>query len=250
MKAPALQRRLASEAFLRPSVADVPLSASLPATPIAELSFPNRLEVIDAILSSYQGEWRRPATSIFVLDISGSMKGERLDAMREALKVLAGADASAASSRYARFQSRERVVLIAFSDRIEAPVRVDFDAQGLDAARARVLDYADALKARGGTAIYGALLSAEALAAQERVSAPDRYVSIVLLTDGENTSGPNLDRFRARIEAGAAARVFPILFGEGSTVEMAALAQATGGRVFDGRTSSLSLVFKEIRGYQ
>jgi Ca-activated chloride channel family protein len=28
------------------------------------------------------------------------------------------------------------------------------------------------------------------------------------------------------------------------------LAQATGGRVFDGRKAALGLVFKEIRGYQ
>jgi Ca-activated chloride channel homolog len=45
----------------------------------------------------------RPATSIFVLDVSGSMKGDRLDAMRAALKVLAGArgagDTASASVR-------------------------------------------------------------------------------------------------------------------------------------------------------
>lgn len=249
-KAAPLQRRLAAEAFVRPAAGDVPLSASLPATPVAELTFPNRLDVIDAVLAAYQGEWRRPATSIFVLDVSGSMKGERIAAMRDALKVLAGADATAASARYARFQSRERVWLIAFSDKTRTPRRVDFEASGLEAARSAVLGYADALEARGGTAIYAALLEAEALAASERASDAGRYVSIVLLTDGENTNGPDLDAFRARLASGVAARVFPILFGEGSTSEMNALAQFTGGRVFDGRKSSLALVFKDIRGYQ
>ena len=249
-KAPALQRRLATEDFLRPVATDIAPSPSLPSTPVAELSFPNRLEVIDAVLAAYQGEWRRPATSIFVLDISGSMQGDRLAAMRDALKVLAGADAKAASSRYARFQSRERVVLMAFSDRTEEPVRVDFAADGLDAARSAVVAYADGLEAKGGTAIYAALLKAEALAAAERTSDPDRFVSIVLLTDGENTNGPNLDAFRKRLGPQPAARVFPILFGEGSNTEMTALGQFTGGRVFDGRKTALSLVFKDIRGYQ
>ena len=49
---------------------------------------------------------------------------------------------------------------------------------------------------------------------------------------------------------GVPARVFPILFGEASHTEMEALAQFTGGRVFDGRKAALAQVFKEIRGYQ
>lgn len=275
LKAPAVQRQLAADAFLRPAVPDVPLAAALPSAAVAELSFPNRLDVIDAVLAAHQSEWRRPATSIFVLDVSGSMRGERLAAMREALKMLAGADASAASARYMRFQSRERVVLIAFSERVDAPTQVDFDAGNLDAGRGAVMRYAEALHAKGGTAIYAALLQAEALAARERNAEPNRYVSIVLLTDGENNVEPDFDHFRAQmnaprptdvvrpprgtskvaephslVNASPPARVFPILFGEASNADMDALAQLTGGRVFDGRKAALSLVFKEIRGYQ
>jgi Ca-activated chloride channel family protein len=173
--------------------------------------------------------------------------------MREALKVLAGADSradSAASARYARFQRRERVVLISFSDRVEAPVRIEFEGQALDAARQQVVAYADAMTVKGGTAIYAALLQAEELAAQERQQDPGRFVSVVLLTDGENNVGPDLAAFRARMAGKAPARVFPILFGEGNPGEMSDLAQLSGGRVFDGRKAALALVFKEIRGYQ
>jgi Ca-activated chloride channel family protein len=250
IKAAELQRQLSAQEFVRPAVAGVPLGASLPATAVVELSFPNRLEVIDAVLGAYQGLWRRPATSIFVLDISGSMKGERLEAMRAALKILAGADASSASARYTRFQSRENVVLIAFSDRVEPPVRVSFEPQSIAAARQQVLAYADALHVKGGTAIYEALLQAQSLASEEQQRDPERYISVVLLTDGENTSGPDLSAFKSKLSSGAPARVFPILFGEASNAEMSALAQFTGGRVFDGRKAALSLVFKDIRGYQ
>lgn len=251
LKAPALQRQLATDAFLRPTAPGIALPASLPTDAVAELSFPNRLEVIDAVLSAYQGEWRRPATSIFVLDTSGSMQGGRIDAMREALKVLAGAQASTASARYARFQSRERVVLVSFSHQVSDPVQVNFERTSLAAAQARVTTYADALQAAGGTGIYAALLQAQALAARERASDPERYVSIVLLTDGVNTDGPDLAAFRQQMQgSGTPTRVFPILFGEASNADMAALAQFTGGRVFDGRKAALALVFKEIRGYQ
>jgi Ca-activated chloride channel family protein len=250
LKTPAFQREVASGAYLRPAVPDVALNTLLPAAPVPELSFPNRLEVIDAVLGAYQGEWRRPATSIFVLDVSGSMKGARLDAMREALKVLAGADASTASARYARFQNRERIVLISFSDVAEEPVRVNMNAEAVATARTRIVAYADALNTKGGTGIYAALLKAQALAAQERKSDPDRFVSIVLLTDGENNAGPDLGAFRSQMAAGVPARVFPILFGEASQADMTELAQLTGGRVFDGRKAALPIVFKEIRGYQ
>jgi Ca-activated chloride channel homolog len=79
---------------------------------------------------------------------------------------------------------------------------------------------------------------------------PDRFVSIVLLTDGANNAGMSLDKFRSLYANGAPARVFPILFGEGEVGDMTALAQATGGRQFDGRSARLAQVFKEIRGYQ
>lgn len=248
-KAPNFQRALVAADFLRPSVPDVPLAAGLSAAPVAELSFPNRLDVIDAVLASYQGEWRRPSTSIFVLDVSASMAGPRLGAMRDALKVLAGAQAHNASARLTRFQNRERVVLIAFSDRVGAPVQVDFEASALEAARAQVTAYADRLRTEGGTGIYAALLQAQEIAAREHRGDPQRFVSIVLLTDGENNRAPDLAAFRGALP-GERTRVFPILFGEANPADMGELAQITGGRVFDGRKALLSLVFKEIRGYQ
>jgi Ca-activated chloride channel family protein len=250
IKAAPFQRDALAAAFLRPSNPDVAASPALPTAPAAELSFPNKLDVIDAVLSAYQAQWRRPSTSIFVLDISGSMKGPRIEAMREALKVLAGVDASSASARYAAFQQREHVVLIAFDNRVEAPEWIRFDAGDVAAAQAQLRARADALEARGGTAIFSAVATAEEVARDELHDHPDRFVSIVLLTDGANNAGMSLDKFRDLYSGGAPARVFPILFGEGQVQEMTALAQATGGRSFDGRTARLAQVFKEIRGYQ
>lgn len=75
-------------------------------------------------------------------------------------------------------------------------------------------------------------------------------MSIVLLTDGENNAPPDLAGFRRQMAGAAPVRIFPILFGEANNADMAALADGSGGRVFDGRKSSLAPVFKEIRGYQ
>ena len=45
-------------------------------------------------------------------------------------------------------------------------------------------------------------------------------------------------------------KIFPVLFGEARSAELATLADLSGGRVFDSRKSSLPVIFKEIRGYQ
>jgi Ca-activated chloride channel family protein len=250
LKAPAFQRDALARVFLRPSNPEAAASPQLPSAVVSELAFPNSLDVIDAVLGAYQGQWRRPATSILVLDVSGSMKGPRLDSMREALLVLGGANPDRASSRYARFQDRERVVLITFSNTVSEPKHVRFEQGGAEAARADVRRFAEALVADGGTAIYSALSRAQQIGREEARREPDRFVSILLLTDGENNAGMRFDDFRSMLKAEQAVRVFPILFGEGNVGEMQELAQSTGGRVFDARKSALAAVFKEIRGYQ
>lgn len=250
LKAVPFQRDALSAAFLRPANPEVAAASALPTAAVAELGFPNRLEVIDAVLGTYQSQWRKPATSIFVLDLSGSMAGKRLASMREALKLLSGADANTASARYSAFQSRERVVLIPFATEVSAPVWVRFEGDRIDSARTELRMQADAMTANGGTAIYSALAAAEELARQEQLREPDRFVSIVLLTDGENNSGLKLHEFRERYAKGLPARIFPILFGEANASEMQQIAQLSGGREFDGRKLQLGQVFKEIRGYQ
>jgi Ca-activated chloride channel family protein len=166
--------------------------------------------------------------------------------------LLSGADeATTASARYSAFQSRERVVLITFSTEVQEPVWVRFDADRIDAARATLREQADAMTANGGTAIYSALAAAEEVARKEQQREPDRFVSIVLLTDGENNAGLKPREFRERYAAGGLpARIFPILFGEANVSEMQEIAQLSGGREFDGRKLQLGQVFKEIRGYQ
>jgi Ca-activated chloride channel family protein len=249
-KSTSFQRDALPLAFLRPANPEVAAASALPSAAVAELGFPNRLEVIDAVLGAYQSQWRKPATSIFVLDLSGSMRGQRLSTMRDALKLLSGADAATASARYSAFQSRERVVLITFAHEVSAPVWVRFEVDKIESARQDLRRRADAMTADGGTAVYSALAAAEELASAELAREPDRFVSIVLLTDGESNAGLKFDDFRARYANGIPARIFPILFGEGNVAEMQQIAQLSGGREFDGRKFQLGQVFKEIRGYQ
>ncbi len=117
-----------------------------------------------------------------------------------------------------------------------------------------VKQFADDMRAGGSTAIFDAIERAQALAQASRGSEGPRYYSIVLMTDGENNVGDDFEAFKRKYEAlppeEQAIKVFPILFGEGSSEQLNELAALTGGRVFDGKSAPLSAVFKEIRGYQ
>jgi len=247
------QRTALPPQYLRPSSIEVEAAQALPKEAVAELSFPADLQVIDQVLSAYLNEWRRPSTSIFVLDVSGSMSGSRIAGLRDALRVLAGSETSGAG-RFANFQKRERVVLITFSDDVAEPKTVNFDPAQVDAARAEVQAYVEALRARGGTAIFSALSSAIDVAHAEMEADPTRFVSVVLLSDGESNAGLSYHAFRTNFSElfanPAHPRVFTILFGEANVPQMRELAEWTGGRSFDARTASLPAVFKEIRGYQ
>lgn len=222
---------------------------------LVELPFPSRLEVVDAILVSFDNEVRLPTDSTFVLDKSGSMAGTRIDSLKLAMTGLSGADASI-SGRFARFRNRERVFLLPFNDTFASTEAYDMgsDAASNQANLARLEDRITGLQAGGGTAIFSATWQAYTEAAARRHNDPQRFYSIVLLTDGENNAGIGAGAFEqwysALPDEQKGIRVFPILFGEASPGELDRLAAITGGKVFDGRKSDLKSIFKEIRGYQ
>jgi Ca-activated chloride channel family protein len=255
LKSDTFQSTALAQAYLRPSNPNATRSPKLPNDAVAELAFPNRLQVIDAVLLAYQGELRRPSTSIYLLDVSGSMEGERIEQLRKALEVLTGAESTSVTSRFVRFQNRERVVLLKFSSRPGQPVELTFeDPRTQTQMYEDVRGYASRLRADGGTAIYSSLLRAYDVAQAEHDRDPERFVSVVLLTDGENTAGTSYNEFRRTLleaqRTGNVVRTFPILFGEASSSELEDVARLTGGRAFEGRQTNLAAVFKEIRGYQ
>lgn len=257
LKAPGFQTNALERAFLRPSDPTARRSPRLSDKVVAELSFPNNLEVIDTVLAAYQAELRRPATSIYLVDVSGSMRGGRMAAVKRALEMLAGVDApGGAAARYARFQNREHVMLIPFAGSPWKAMRFNFEDDGRRAqTEGELRRFVESLRSGGGTAIYSTLDLAYDLAYQELARYPGRVVSVVLLTDGKSNNGLPYEEFRQRWSGRSAGgadpiRTFPIVFGEASSVELDEIARSSGGRLFDGRSTDLTDVFREIRGYQ
>ncbi|WP_329116648.1 VWA domain-containing protein [Streptomyces sp. NBC_01353] len=243
LRTPSAQRMITNRTLRRPVVPGVELAEPLTADQRRELPFPGSRSVADGLLDAYENKLRRPSRTVYVLDTSGSMEGERLARLRSALAELTG-----------DFRDRETVTLMPFGSAVkQGEVRtytVDPAAPqtAIDAMRAQ----AGGLSASGGTAIYSSLKEAY----EHLGTAPDgdTFTSIVLMTDGENTDGEPAAAFdsfyRGRPPAQRRTPVFPILFGDSDRTELDHIASLTGGRLFDATKGSLDGAFEEIRGYQ
>lgn len=236
-----VQRRIAEETFRRTdaTTADDAVAAF-------EIPFPNRLETVEALLSSWVSDVRKPANMVFQIDTSGSMEGARIDALKAALVSLTDTGADGTTSLLT-FQPRETVHFVEFGSEVKSEKDLEVAADG-DLSEVR--SYVEGLSTAGNTAIYRTLQHSLELAAQSRSG--DNVTSVVLFSDGENTDYPSLAEFSSWYEATPGVQgipVYAILFGEASRAEMEQLAELTGGRVFDAADGDLTSAFKEIRGY-
>lgn len=254
LRTPEFQQEIMERTLRRPVIPSVKLSDKFASQLLVELPFPNNRQVIDSLLFAYLDEQRVPAHAFFVLDVSGSMEGERLEELKQALTNLTGVDQSL-TGQFSRFRSRERITLIPFSSGVVE--RQDFTIDATDSGGQDMTDvrnYVTALYAGGGTAIFSSLEYAYAQVGEALQQDPNRYYSIVLMSDGENTEGDGVKGFvnyyRSLPAQVQAVRTFTILFGDSSIKEMESIAEVTGGRVFDAQSTPLNTIFKQIRGYQ
>jgi Ca-activated chloride channel family protein len=140
----------------------------------------------------------QPKDILLVLDISGSMMGEKIEQAQDALVYV-----------LERLNPEDRFNIIAFS------TGVRYWARGLrpasEAGEAR--QWVERLKATGGTDIHSALLEALAQADQERPTV------LIFLTDGQPTEGVvEIDRILEAVRRAAPRNVRLFPFGVGDDV--------------------------------
>jgi Ca-activated chloride channel family protein len=253
VQTPAVQAKIMTTTRRRPANPSVKPDSGFTNQVLVELPFPASLDVINQLIFTYLDEIRAPAHVFYVLDISGSMQGPRLQSLQKALVSLTGADTSI-TGQFARFRKREELTLITFNDRVrdtrEFTINdISPNSPDLNAVR----NYVNSLQADNGAAIYDALVHAYDLAAVAQVMEPNRFISVVLMTDGENNSGRNADQFVSYYKGlsprARQIRTYAVIFGEASPAALKRVADTTGGTTFDARSVSLTIVFKQIRGY-
>ncbi|HEY1496846.1 MAG TPA: substrate-binding domain-containing protein [Candidatus Solibacter sp.] len=256
LRSTSFQTKMSALTLRRPVNADAAMAPAIPKRTLIELPFPGQASLISALLDNFLADVRIPGSSRYVLDLSGSMDGERIAGLKQSMLMLASGTTIGAE-RYARFQNREEVGIITFSTEPASTVMFPMGSTPDQNAktRAAITDFVNPLVTGGQTAIFSSIQRALTELGEERGRQRDkRYYTVVLMTDGENNQGLTQAQFKDWYKSqGDSVRgipVFPILFGEGSPAQLRELADLTGGRIFDSRSSTLAAVFKEIRGYQ
>jgi len=196
-----------------------------------------------AVMAQIKRAWhadRKPANIELAIDVSGSMSEEgKLDQAKRGLQAF-----------FRALSPHDRVGLISFNDKVNSLVDIgEFAQTGAD-IRAQVKD----LFPGGETAWRDA--TAAALAKVVALKDPTRINSVVVLTDGEDTSSQlSTDALRARLAAqarseGTVVRVYTIAYGQAANKqELADIAGASGGKGFEGDPKDIEAVYTSISSF-
>ena len=122
----------------------------------------------------------RPVIAVFVADISGSMRGSRINALVESLK-----------NTMNYIDSDNYVGLVSYDENVYINLPV---ARFDDKQRAYFSGAIKDLRVAGNTATYNATLVGAKMLLDAAKNVPDAKMLLFVLTDGETNSGYNLDR--------------------------------------------------------
>ncbi|WP_323768064.1 substrate-binding domain-containing protein [Antarctobacter sp.] len=204
-------------------------------------------EVIAEALRLYQTELRKPSLTVWVLDISGSMGGEPIRDLKDAMALLLDPDAAAVN--LLQPSSRDVTIIIPFNHNIVAPIVIE----GNDATAAeRALRFVNNLQADGGTDVYYAIYEAfEAMRPySEDGTLSDFLPAIVAMTDGASDT-ENRTPLLLHMEQTRYTRDIPIhtiAFGNADKEQLDELAKMSVGRLFTAG-EDLANALRSAKGY-
>ena len=202
---------------------------------VSPVKYPSK-DVIREALILYQTELRKPVHVVFCLDYSGSMRGEGIKSLRDALNYIFG---SGAISNLIQFSHNDIVDILIFNDTVKH-VASEYG----DNSEA-LLYYPMNTSPYGGTSLFPSAEEAYEILANES----DEYnTSIILMTDGEGNIGHEDTIRRIYKDNKKSIPIYSITFGQADEEQLSFLASISNGKVFDGKTD-LVKAFKEVRGY-
>jgi Ca-activated chloride channel family protein len=234
------QQLRAMELGFRPADPSIPFAAPLNAQhgvdvtqPKTELPTPS-LDVLRGINEVWR-ETKKPVDLVAVVDISGSMEGEKISAARTSLQQFIDL-----------LDDRDRLQITLFNDRVTTMTPLTALSESRDDVRRRV----GGIVETGGTALYDSV--AQAYADLQANADPKHIRAIVVLTDGEDTASSTelqtlLQQIGRSQEGGASIKVFTIAFGDDADSSvLQQIAEATGARSYTSSPENISRIYGEI----
>ena len=171
-------QRLAADQGLRPANPAVPpsrVTAAYGADPRAvydSLRAP-KPEVVEAIITLWRNQAKKPSRVALVVDSSGSMKGEKLPAAQRSLQAY-----------LAQIGPRDTVGLFDFDNRLRPPVVVTGGGPAGGPGGEPAGRFIASLEAEGGTVLYDAIRQGRDWLRSTR--RPGEILAVVVLTDGQD----------------------------------------------------------------
>ncbi len=204
---------------------------------ISPLKYPSTA-VIKEALKLYQEALRKPVHVVFCLDYSGSMFGERIEELRDAMDYIL---TDRAAEDMLQFTGEDIIDVIPFSSNYTYSWHAHSEKE--------IADILTKIKNRepgGGTALYPA--AQEALELLKDEDKTKYNTSVIVMTDGAGNIGDfgSLEYYYTNNVL--TIPIYSIKFGNAEERQLNAMAKLSNGKVFDG---SMSLVdaFTEVRGY-
>ena len=235
------QQLKALEYGFRPADASIPLTSPLDTQHGVDITQPQTILEIPsaAVIDKVQALWRetkKPVDLVVVMDISGSMRGDKITSARASLMQFVR-----------KLDDRDRLQIILFSSDVSTLTPLS----QLGEKRQQVLDSVSGIFEQGDTRLYDGTLAAYRELSEN--GDPDHIRAVVVLSDGEDTASSNtLDAVMTEInaasgEGGSAIKIFTIAFGEGADKGvLQSIAEPTGGKQYDSSPENIRKIYDEI----
>ena len=205
---------------------------------LKDMKYPSKKVMTEAI-NLYIEKFRKPTHVVFCLDISGSMYGDGLSELKDAMDYILNYES--ASKDKLQFSNTDKISVITFNHEVAKVYETKLGNETDE-----VIKNIDALDANGGTNIYSP--SIEALKILSKDDANEYTKTVILMTDGKSNGGSfyQLKNYYEKHKLNTP--IYSITFGSSDEYELERIADLTNGRVFDGK-SGLKRAFKEVRSY-
>jgi Ca-activated chloride channel family protein len=225
----------------RPADPSIPLTAPLNAEHGVDTAQPKTILEIPsaAVITGIEALWRenkKPVDLVVVMDISGSMRGDKITSARSSLMQFVS-----------KLDENDRLQIDLFNDQISTLTPLT----PIGEKRQKVIDSVSGIFEQNNTSLYDAVLHAyDGLEAEGN---PDHIRAIVVLSDGEDTvSAATLDDVIQKVQAseeegGNAIKVFTIAFGEDADADvLKQIAEPGGGKQYDSSPETIQKIYDEI----
>jgi len=204
---------------------------------LKDMKFPSK-KVMSEAINLYIEKLRKPTHVVFCLDVSGSMYGEGLDTLKDAMNYILNYET--ASKDKLQFSDTDKITIITFDDTYKVyDTKLGNDTES-------VISIINLLDVGGATNIYDT--SVEALEILDKDDSNEYTKTVILMTDGMSNVGSFYDLESYYKKNKLDIPIYSITFGDSSEYQLREIALLTNGKVFDGK-HNLKSAFKEVRSY-